>query len=157
MLKRITLTFLAVLALLFACPVPRVHAQTAERAILARSGDTSILIWNAFPYLKSLEHGSTTTQDAERLLQGEAFAVLADASRPLTSAKTVRLLTVIPKPADESSFVYRTTTFSDSQTLFTMEAKRDDALANKAAWSGQLKDGTVPARLKVVWDNHLPS
>jgi hypothetical protein len=156
MLIRITLAFLAVLALdvTLAGPCP---AQSGERAILARSGETSILIWNAFPYLKGLEGSSMSTQDAERELRSKAFAVLVEGSRPLKGARTVRLLTVIQKPSDQSSFVYRTTTFSDSQTLFTMEAKRADVLAKTALWSRELKSGSTPRNLKIAWDNHLPS
>ncbi len=123
--------------------------------VVARTGRTAILLWDAYRFLKDRTSATGSQSDAERAIESAAFGELVAKIPGLPRSTTIRLVVLVRKPVDGDNLIYRNTTFSDTTTLLTMEAPRATALKDRAAWTKELAAGHTPRGLVVTWQNHL--
>ncbi len=122
-----------------AAVVPPLHGSV----ILARSGDESLFLWDASPYVAQLVENRQTGPEGLHLIEATAITELAKRAR--TSRASYLTMKVLYVRTGAVSKVYGSPTFAGAEDVVHLGASRRDLLKYGPAWASELARGQ-PAR-----------
>jgi len=158
LLRSLAIAVAGTLALLplagIADDAPAVRPASGAVIMAKASGDSTLFIWDATPYVTQLVSDKMLGDDGLHAIEATAIQALADkVKKASTAAVTVRELY---SKTGAVSPVYGSPTFAGVERVVTIGAQRAALEKNAEAWSASLAKGTIPQGVTIDISGKLP-
>jgi hypothetical protein len=131
-------------------------AESLGPVVLTHAHGDATAIWDATSDLAAIITTKPTAEETFRRLEADALTVLADKGKTLSSDAKTLSVQVIYQRSGAVSPAYQTATFVGVERLLAVKADPVKAAENIAAWTKQLKAGTIPPGVTVSIGGKLP-
>jgi hypothetical protein len=135
--------------------VTRAIAEDAIHVVIANTGASAVLIWNASPIVTKIVADGVSDTVANDRLERAALRAVAPDIPALPRAKTISVRILYDKTGDVSP-VYGSPTFAGVERYATLTCDAAHARASAAQWKGLRDTDALPAWLTLTVVGTLP-
>ncbi len=140
---------------LFASNVGSASADDATHVVVASTGTSAVLIWNASPVVTKIVNDAVSDAVANDRLERAALRAVAPDIAALPRAKTISVRILYDKTGDVSP-VYGSPTFAGVERYATLTCDAAHARAAAPQWKGLRDTDALPAWLTLTVVGTLP-